>query len=60
MNITDKDKKSLTLGLLWIQRNITVQRDTSGGIGRYASMDGILRAVDSALMELAPLDHQMH
>ncbi len=52
MNITDKDKKSLTLGLLWIQRNITVQRDTSGGIGRYASMDGILRAVDSALMEL--------
>lgn len=52
MDITDKDKKSLTLGLLWIQRNITVQRDTSGGIGRYASMDGILRAVDAALMEL--------
>jgi hypothetical protein len=52
MHITDKDKQSLTLGLLWIQRNITIQRDASGGIGRYASMDGILRAVDAALMEL--------
>jgi hypothetical protein len=52
MNITEKDKQSLTMGLLWIQRNITIQRDASGGIGRYASMDGILRAVDAALMEL--------
>jgi hypothetical protein len=24
MHITDKDKQSLTLGLLWIQRNITI------------------------------------
>ena len=47
MHITDKDKRSLTLGLLWIQRNITTQRDASGGIGRHASFDGILRAVDA-------------
>lgn len=52
MSITEKDKQNLTLGLLWVQRNITVKRDASGGIGRYASMDGILRAVDAALMEL--------
>lgn len=52
MTITDKDKKSLPAGILWIQRNITIQRDAKGSHGKFASMDGILRAVDAALLEL--------
>ena len=52
MNITDNDRSTLPLALLWIQRNITVQRDAKGSHGKYSSMDGILRSVDAALMDL--------
>jgi len=50
--INDNDRASLPAGLLWIQRNISVQRDAKGSHGRFASMDGILRAVDAALLDL--------
>jgi hypothetical protein len=50
--INDTDRASLPAGLLWIQRNISVQRDAKGSHGRFASMDGILRAVDAALLDL--------
>jgi len=50
--INETDRASLPAGLLWIQRNISVQRDAKGSHGRFASMDGILRAVDAALLDL--------
>ena len=51
-DITKKDRSSLMHGLLYIQRNIQIQRDAKGSHGKFASMDGILRAVDGALLEL--------
>lgn len=50
--ITNKDRSTLMHGLLWIQRNIQIQRDAKGSHGKFASMDGILRAVDGALLDL--------